>query len=394
MEKAKSCQTLRNSLSNAPSDSSSSYFVLKDFYAIGEDNREKSDTPDYVKTINEVMDAEQSKMSSHTDESSQEPLSHIIPSIASSKPRPRLVDERPALSSFTASAKNGLDGPDILEPSDRPIEEAAHQPSHSVPEEIGAKKRKLEIALGEIDPNLSSPPKKVAKTEGIPSKDTLLAAPTKTSSKEHASFNTQSSHPTTERISGKPPPKLAGAAAPPFLNKGSFAHQTISAIPSKSKTIIPSNPRLPSKRLEPIERALNIIPLSRLRGYPRRNDVYDVFVVIQSVGNEVIKRSRMPAKRDLRIVDPSTNKEVLLSIFVDPEKFIPTIGTIALIRSVTTHEWDGGMINVYPNQCEGKQWFVPNPVGVPGCDVDRMREWWLKKQAEEAQRIQQEQTNN
>ena len=361
--------------------------MLKDFYAIGEDDREKPDTPDYVRTINEAMDAEQSKLSSPTDASNQDHSFHIIPSIASSKPRPRLVNERPALSSLAASAKNGLDEPDTLEPNDGRIGETTHQPPCSTRGEIRARKRKLEIALGEIDPNLSSPPKKAAKTEGVPSKDTSLAAPTRISSQEHASFNAKRSQPTTARISSKPPPKLASAAAPPILNTGSSTPQMV---PAKPKAIIPG-PRMPTKCLEAIERALNLIPLSRLRGYPRRNDVYDVFVVIQSVGNEVIKRSRMPAKRDLRIVDPSTVKKVLLSIFVDPEKFIPTVGTIALIRSVTTHEWDGGMINVYPNQCEGKQWFVPNPVGVPGCDVDRMREWWAKQA--EAEKIQQEETN-
>ena len=352
--------------------------MLKDFYAIGEDDREKPDTPDYVRTINEVMDAEQSKLSSPTDASNQD-HSHIIPSIASSKPRPRLVDERPALSSLSASAKNGLDEPDTLETNDRRTGETTHE--RSTPEEIRARKRKLEIALGEIDPNLSSPPKKAAKTK-VPSKDTSSAA-TRISSQEHASFNTKRSQPTTAMISSKPPPKMASAAAP------HTSSSTPQMVPAKPKAIRPG-PGLPTKCLEPIERALNLIPLSRLRGYPRRNDVYDVFVVIQSVGNEVIKRSRMPAKRDLRIVDPSTVKKVLLSIFVDPEKFIPTVGTIALIRSVTTHEWDGGMINVYPKQCEGKQWFVPNPIGVPGCDVDRMREWWVKKQAEGAEKIQQE----
>ena len=359
--------------------------MLKDFYAIGVDGREKPDTPDYVKTITEAMDAEQSKISSPViDDSDREHSSHIVPSIASSKPRPRLIDERPLLSSLATSAKNSIDKPDILEPSDHPMGETTHQFPSSTPDEGRTRKRKLEIALGEIDPNLGSPPKKIAKTEEVPSKDAVLAAPTKTSSQEHTSLNTKTSQPDT---TGKPPHKTASTA---FLKTGSFAPQTLSA---KPRAIVHPAPQLPIKRLEPIERPLNIIPLARLRGYPRRNDIYDVFVVIQSVSNEVIKRSRMPAKRDLRIVDPSTEKKVLLSVFVDPEKFIPTIGTIALIRSVVTHEWDGGMINVYPNQCEGKQWFVPDPVGVPGCDVDRMREWWVRKQTEEAEKNRQEEPN-
>ena len=52
------------------------------------------------------------------------------------------------------------------------------------------------------------------------------------------------------------------------------------------------------------------------------------------------------------------------------------------------------MINVYPNQCEGKQWFLPDPVGVPGCDAEGMRQWWVKKQTDEAEKVQHEKTNN
>ena len=257
------------------------------------------------------MDAEQSKLSSPTDRSNQEHSSHIVPSIASSNLRPRLVDERPSLSSLAPSAKSDLEKPDIQAPSDRSTRETTPQPPLSFTEDIRAKKRKLEIALGEIDPNLSSPPKKAAKTEPDPSKETSMAMPTKVPSQECAQANVKSSEPHTREIFGKPPLKMASAAAPPLLKKASLAHQTI---PPKTKAIISPAPRLSAKPPEPIERPLNIIPLSRLRGYPRRNDIYDVFVVIQAVANEVIKRSRMPAKRDLRIVDPSTDKKVLLSI--------------------------------------------------------------------------------
>jgi len=135
----------------------------------------------------------------------------------------------------------------------------------------------------------------------------------------------------------------------------------------------------------PIERFLNIKPLAAFRGYRRRSDIYDVFVVIHSVGDSVIKRLRMPPKRDIRIVDPSTDKRVLLSVFVEPENFIPVVGTIALIRSVSTHEFEGGMLNIYPNHCEGKAWFLPNPVGIEGCDVEAMRLWWARMQAKETE---------
>lgn len=135
----------------------------------------------------------------------------------------------------------------------------------------------------------------------------------------------------------------------------------------------------------PIERPLNIKPLAAFRGYRRRNDIFDVFAVIHSVGDSVIKRQAMPPKRDLRIVDPSTDKKVLLSVFVDPDNFVPAIGTIALIRSVSTHHWEGGMLRIYPTHCEGRDWFQPNPVGIAGCDVEAMRQWWTQTHAEVAE---------
>ena len=150
---------------------------------------------------------------------------------------------------------------------------------------------------------------------------------------------------------------------------------------SAGHAAVPDVKQKKSRQL-PIERPLNIKPLVAFRGYPRRNDIFDVFVVIQSVADAVIKRPRMPPKRDIRIVDPSTDKKVLLSVFVDPENFVPAVGTIALIRSVTTHEWEGGMLNIYPNQCEGKAWFLPNPESIAGCDVEAMRLWWARKEAE------------
>ncbi|MCJ1466311.1 hypothetical protein MMC07_004930 [Pseudocyphellaria aurata] len=130
----------------------------------------------------------------------------------------------------------------------------------------------------------------------------------------------------------------------------------------------------------PIQRPLQLRSLESLTGqHATRNKVHDVFAVICSVDATTIKPPTMPLKRDMRIMDPSTDKKVLVSVFVDPEHFKPRVGTVALFRSLTTHEWDRGMLNVYPQQCGGKAWFVPDPVGVPGCDVDAMKDWWRRK---------------
>lgn len=362
--------------------------MLKDFYAIGEDDREKPEIPDFFQVVDEAMGAEQSKVPSPIDDVTDEPIFPITYSSSSSRPRRRLVDERPSSCSAGLSARTDKKLSNV-EPASAVAEGMPKVPSCSVSSQDRARKRKLEIALGEIDPNLSSPPKKIAKSNDEPGQKDSSHNPEKISSLERVSPVPKSHPNTTKEPDDRKRPNAANTAT-------SSLTKPVVTTPKINQTKVMStiNPalRIPSNRLAPIERALSTIPLAKLRGYTRRNDVYDVFVVVYSVGNEVIKRSRMPAKRDLRVIDPSTEKKVLLSIFVDPDKFKPAVGTIALIRSVTTHEWDGGMINVYPKQCEGKQWFLPDPVGFPGCDVAHLREWWTKKQAEEAKRVQEVKT--
>lgn len=156
--------------------------------------------------------------------------------------------------------------------------------------------------------------------------------------------------------------------------------------PAKSTNPANRPPRFITRSVEkpeaplPIQRPLQLRSLESLTGqHATRNKVHDVFAVICSVDASTIKPATMPLKRDMRIMDPSTDKKVLVSVFVDPARFQPRVGTVALFRSLTTHEWDRGMLNVYPQQCGGKAWFVPDPVGVPGCDVDGMKDWWRRK---------------
>lgn len=361
--------------------------MLKDFYAIGEDEREKPEVPDFFQVIDEAMGAEQSKVPSPMDDMTDEPIFPITYSNSSSRPRRRLVDEHPLSCSSGLSAKSDLKKLGNVEPVSAAAEGTPELPPCSASSQDRARKRKLEIALGEIDPNLSSPSKKNSKITDDPGKKVSSYNHEKVSSQERASPFPNSYPNITKEPADKERPNAVSTATSSLTKPVVTARKTNQA---KVMSAATSAPRIPSHRLAPIERALNIIPLAKLRGYTRRNDVYDVFVVVHSVGGEVIKRSRMPAKRDLRIIDPSTDKKVLLSIFVDPDKFKPAAGTIALIRSVTTHEWDGGMINVYPKQCEGKQWFLPDPVGIPGCDVAHLRQWWTKKQAEEVKRVQED----
>lgn len=131
------------------------------------------------------------------------------------------------------------------------------------------------------------------------------------------------------------------------------------------------------KPLLPIQKPLRLTPLARLTGaYASRNKAHDVLAVVCSPPAPIIRRRGMPPQRDLRIMDPSTEKEVSLTVFVDPEHFDPAVGTVALFRRVITHQWNGGSLKVYEKECGGRRWFIPDPVGVEGCDVEGLRRWW------------------
>ena len=141
------------------------------------------------------------------------------------------------------------------------------------------------------------------------------------------------------------------------------------------------------KHLLPVNRLLKLRTLSQIIGLnASRNKVIDVFAVVHSVTATLVRcpglRPGTHYKRELRLIDPSTTKKVMLSVFVDPDNFNPAVGTIALFRSVTTNHWDGGSLNAFGRDCEGRKWFVSEPVGVERCDLMRMKEWWLKQNAE------------
>lgn len=168
-------------------------------------------------------------------------------------------------------------------------------------------------------------------------------------------------------------------AAVPDNRGANFRPRILNASPSYHKSSNVS----PLQTLVSIKRPLCIRSLQSVTGvHASRNKVFDFFAVICSIEAQVVKPPMMPLKRDMRIVDPSTNKRVLVSVFVNPVGFKPSVGTIALFRSLTTHEWDRGMLNAYPQQCEGKNWFIIDPIGIKGCDVPALRNWWKLKSAE------------
>ena len=160
------------------------------------------------------------------------------------------------------------------------------------------------------------------------------------------------------------------------------------ARPSSSQPMLPRSGTQPAPANEygsrPVNRPLSLTTLAKLTGPPHvvvRNRVVDVLAVIVEVSPNIITRNHLshldlPPSRNLRIMDPSIPKKVQLTVFVDVDSFTPTVGTVALFRSVTTHEWDGGSLKAYPRDCKGRDWYIPWPWNIEGCDVKAMKNWW------------------
>lgn len=130
-----------------------------------------------------------------------------------------------------------------------------------------------------------------------------------------------------------------------------------------------------------ITRKLHIYSLYDLK-HPRtrlpKNCSCDVLAVICSVSPHVAKTMGRYVKRDLRIMDSSLDRfrespdkngtiarmpkaamnGIQLSVFVDAERFRPEVGTVALIRNLKTHTWEGVSLNAYEAECKNRAWFL------------------------------------
>ena len=117
-----------------------------------------------------------------------------------------------------------------------------------------------------------------------------------------------------------------------------------------------------------------------------RNRQVNILAMIDYVSSSTVKPTTAPLKRDVRIVDPSTDKKITLSVFIDPVNFIPKKDDIILFRDLTTHDFSGGNLNAYPKKCRGKEWCILNPYDIKECDMKSMelfRAQYRKTKAQE-----------
>ncbi len=194
--------------------------------------------------------------------------------------------------------------------------------------QLPSQKRPPDTALDELDPTPQKRPRECRSETNSPIGE---------------------SHPRKQNQQS-PEPK-----AVPYLDPAT-SHQTAASL-LKSALNPPSPSKPPSTNQTPQPPPLHLSSLASVtHPHTSKNELHNFLALITSVSPSTTKPPRMPRKRDFRIMDTSTSKQVLLSVFTDPVGFRPKVGTIAVFSGLVTHDWDGGNLKAYPWNCEGREW--------------------------------------
>ncbi|RGP61232.1 cyclin-like f-box [Fusarium longipes] len=120
--------------------------------------------------------------------------------------------------------------------------------------------------------------------------------------------------------------------------------------------------------------------LTTLRSIPhlpyKQNWSCNVLAIIASLS--AVEPSNLPPyrQRTARLADPSTSKQVHLTVFLDPEKFNPRVGSAVLLVGVKNHRFDGGSLKKYESDRKNGRWWYEDPVEMTWCDVQGIKAWW------------------
>ncbi|RGP60813.1 cyclinlike f-box [Fusarium sporotrichioides] len=133
------------------------------------------------------------------------------------------------------------------------------------------------------------------------------------------------------------------------------------------------------------------LKLTTLRSVPhlpyKQNWSCNVLAIIASISD--VGPANLPPyrQRTARLADPSTSKQVHLTVFLDPEKFNPRVGSAVLLVGVKNHRFDGGSLKKYESDRKNGRWWFENPVEMSWCDVKGIKVWWSQGvESVEAQR--------
>ncbi|KAI1339960.1 hypothetical protein F5Y15DRAFT_60113 [Xylariaceae sp. FL0016] len=126
------------------------------------------------------------------------------------------------------------------------------------------------------------------------------------------------------------------------------------------------------------------LKLTNLRGIPnlpyKQNWRVNVLAVVSAISD--VEPSNLPpyTQRQVRLADPSTDKHVLLTVFLDSHYFTPAVGSVVLLLGVKNHRFDGGSLKKYVSDrpAAGCRWWFEDPYQFSWCDVAGLRKWWYE----------------
>ncbi|KAI0113689.1 hypothetical protein GGR51DRAFT_506255 [Nemania sp. FL0031] len=126
------------------------------------------------------------------------------------------------------------------------------------------------------------------------------------------------------------------------------------------------------------------LKLTKLRSIPnlpfKQNWSVNVLCVVSAISD--VEPAGIPpyTQRQARLTDPSTDKHVLLTVFLDPPQFNPKVGSVVLLFGVKNHRFDGGSLKKYASDKPkpGEHWWYESPTQFSYCDVDGLRQWWAQ----------------
>ncbi|KAK1954680.1 hypothetical protein LY78DRAFT_648837 [Colletotrichum sublineola] len=132
------------------------------------------------------------------------------------------------------------------------------------------------------------------------------------------------------------------------------------------------------------------LKLTALRSIPnlpyKQNWSVNVLAIVTSLSD--VEPSHMPphTQRTARLADPSTSKQVILTVFLDAEEFTPKIGSVVLLVGVKNHRFDGGCLKKYVSDKPkpGSRWWFEEPRQFDWCDVDGLVQWWKQSRRQGA----------
>ncbi|KAI8634365.1 hypothetical protein F5Y19DRAFT_461775 [Xylariaceae sp. FL1651] len=127
------------------------------------------------------------------------------------------------------------------------------------------------------------------------------------------------------------------------------------------------------------------LKLTNLRSIPnlpyKQNWSVNILCVVSAISD--VEPAGIPpyTQRQARLADPSTDKHVLLTVFLDPHLFNPSIGSAVMLLGVKNHRFDGGSLKKYASDRPkaGENWWYENPTQLSWCDVDGLRRWWKER---------------